>query len=608
MGVTNRKLLKLKASKVDSLSALPVFYCVIVLFFIAIPGGVSAQNSAQDVTVKKNGKKYYRHIVDKGETIYGIAEKYNEKPKDIILENPTAMDGIHPGDTLMIPIVVKTMVDTTSVSNNYIYHDVTGKETLYSLSKRYNTTVGAIDSLNPGLAGEGLKVGQRIRIPNTANKIPKKHSTTKDTVKTAKQAPANGNKNEVQAYKSLLGGQPPANNQAQNIPVKQEASLETFSFASDTGEKLSRYNVALIMPFASDGADTLRLNRLLAGTEQIPLVTQISIDFYHGIIEAFDSLARKGLKVNLHVYNISAGTDTSSYAIDSILKNPEIVKMNLIIGPPSSVHFKRVARFAGIHNIPIVSPLSDESNVLKNNPWTSKIRPSILTETEFEADYIASHYSRNNIIVIHNRDAGEQYYEAFKKRFHITDSTLGNRDTLRFAESIGGVTGLASKISNNQVNIIVMPYQGAPFVAKFVNELANSRYARKDSLHLFGMHNWASNDALAPDNLDTLGFHFPSNEFVNYTDKPVKKFIAKYRDNYLSEPSYYSYEGYDAAMFYGSLLYTYGTAMQQHLGDMKYKGLQTSFNMVRLAPTTGYENRAVYILEYSNYTEKPDFQ
>jgi hypothetical protein len=30
--------------------------------------------------------------------------------------------------------------------------------------------------------------------------------------------------------------------------------------------------------------------------------------------------------------------------------------------------------------------------------------------------------------------------------------------------------------------------------------------------------------------------------------------------------------------------------------------------MVRLAPTTGYENRAVYILEYNSYTEKPDLK
>jgi len=581
---------------------------------LIVPFASSAQNNTNDVTVKKNGKKYYRHIVGKGETIYGIAEKYNEQPKDIVFENPTAMEGIHPGDTLMIPIIVKA-ADTSSAKGNIIYHDVVGKETLYSLAKRYNTTIGAIDSLNPGLAGQGLKSGERIIIPVASaaarGKLPEKHNTLKDTIPVAAQhSPIpKDTKTEAQAYEQLVQqNQAAENNRNNTLPNSQVGNLPINVNYKDTGKRFNRYNVALIMPFTADGSDTLRLNRLLDGSEKIPLITQISVDFYHGMIVALDSLSRKGLKVNLHVYNISSVADSSSSVLDSILRKPELLNMNLIIGPPYPSHFVRVARFAGIHRIPIVSPLSGENYVLKNNPWASKIRPSVLTETQVEADYIATHYSRNNIIVIHNRDANQQYYMAFKKRFHLTDSTLGNKDTLVNVESLGGVNGLATKISNTLVNVIVMPYEGAPFVAKFVNELANSHYAHRDSIIVFGMHNWANNDALAAENLDTLGLHFPSNEYVDYTNVPTKKFIAKYREYYLSEPGYFSYEGYDATLFYGALLQQYGTDLQGHLGDIKYRGLQTSFNMVPTNPTTGYENNAVYILEYRDYTVKPDLK
>jgi len=564
--------------------------------FIALsPVVIHAQNNTGDAPVKVNGKKYYRHIVIKGETVYGIAEKYNEQPKDIVLENPNAINGVHPGDTLMIPLIVKSAtMDTSSAKGNYIYHDVVGKETLYSLSKEYNTTVGAIDSLNPELATKGLKKGDRIRIPIaqpatvSGNKPPEKHQATKDT--------SHGqitNKNEAQAYKNLVGGG--------HVPADT-----TKATTKDTGRKMNRYNIALIMPFAPEGSDTIRLSRLEEGTAQIPQITQVSFDFYHGLVLAFDSLAKKGFYVNLRIFNVSSGSDSSSRSIDSILKSPEILKMNLIIGPPYPSNYRRVARFAGIHRIPIVSPLSSESYVLKNNPWTSKIIPSPLTETEIEANYIAAHYSHDNIIVIHNRESNDEYYEVFKKTFKKADSALGHKDTLCYAESIGGVSGLATKISKSLVNVIVMPYQGAPFVAKFVNELANSKYADDDSLVLFGMHNWVKNDALAADNLDTLNFHFSSNEYVDYKDYSTKKFIANYRSIYLSEPSYFSYEGYDAAMFYGNLLYTYGTDIQNHLGDTKYRGLQTSFDMIRSNATTGFENKAVYILEYKNYTEKLD--
>ncbi len=120
------------------------------------------------------------------------------------------------------------------------------------------------------------------------------------------------------------------------------------------------------------------------------------------------------------------------------------------------------------------------------------------------------------------------------------------------------------------------------------------------------MHNWANNDALAGDNLDTLNFHFPSNEFVDYHDSLTRKFISKYRNNYLSEPSEYSYKGFDLGMFYVNSLNHYGSDMQNHLGDTKYRGIHTSFDMFRNNPANGYENNAVYILEYSNYTEKLD--
>lgn len=565
-----------------------ILYLIPILFFSVC---ANAQESQNDVPVKMNGKKYYRHIVGKGETVYGIAEKYNEQPKDIVFANPAAMDGVHPGDTLMIPVMAKA-ADTSSANGDYVYHDVVGKETLYSLAKEYHTTVSAIDSLNPELAQKGLQIGQHLRIPAPSSGGHKKHQPSNDSGQTTGETTASPGKKEAQAYKALVGGQNPAD--------------ASGSFSPDTGRKLNQYNIALILPFASESADTIHLNRLLEGTAQIPQITQISMDFYHGLLLGLDSLAKKGFKANLHVYNITSGGDSSSHSIDSILRNPEMLRMNLIIGPPYPSNFRRVARFAGLHRITIVSPLSSESYVLKNNPWTSKITPSPITETEMEADYIASHYNRANIILIHNRDANDVYYEVFKKHFKKTDSAAGRKDTLRYAESIGGVSGLGEKINNSLVNVIVMPYQGAPFVAKFVNELANSKYEQNDSLVLFGMHNWANNDALAADNLDTLNFHFPTNEFIDYSFTPTKRFIATYRNIYLSEPSYFSYQGYDAAMFYGNLLYAYGTDIQQHLGDMKYRGLQTSFDMIRSNATAGYENNTVYILEYKNYTEKLD--
>lgn len=596
----------------------PVLFFSAILLFLLTPCFASAQDNNNDIPVTVNGKKYYKHTVGKNETIYGIAEKFGLKPKDIILENPSAIDGVKVGDILIIPIVITPKVgDTAKIAPKtqakagaFFYHDVQEKETVYSLSKKYNTTVNSIDSLNPEITVKGLKKGQKIRIPlvdvtttarDTAKvtqpKVTVNKTIKKDSIKSqqvAAQPVPIKKSDETSAYKNLVTQQ------------THTDTAKTFAPVQDTGKKKYRYNIVLIMPFAPENGDTLRISRLIEGTEQIPQTTRISVDYYHGLIMALDSLAKLGFKANLHVFNILPGADSSSYVLDSILKNPNLAEANLIIGPPYPTNFKKVAVFADKHHIPIVSPISGDNGVLKNNPWASKATPSPITEIEATADYIASHYSRDNIIIIHNKSANDEYYDIFKRRFRKIDSSLGYNDTLRHSESRGGITSLASKLERRGANIIVVPYQASPFVATFVNDFGNSNYAEDDSIILFGMKSWANNDALAPENLDTLNFHFPSNEHLNYQDPTTKRFITKYRNNYLSEPSEYSYQGFDMGMFYISLLSQYGSDMQNHLGDVKTRGLQTSFDMYRNNLANGYENKAVYILEYRNYIEKLD--
>ncbi len=41
-----------------------------------------------------DGKKYYIHTVEKGQTLYAIAKIYEVDKNDIILENPEAINGL----------------------------------------------------------------------------------------------------------------------------------------------------------------------------------------------------------------------------------------------------------------------------------------------------------------------------------------------------------------------------------------------------------------------------------------------------------------------------------------------------------------------------------
>lgn len=103
-----------------------------------------------------------KHKVAKGETITKIAQKYSVTPLDIYKLNPDAQAGISENTLLIIP--KKSTVTTPKlIEEKNIKHTVAPKETVYSISKFYNTTIAEIEDNNPEVKN-GLSIGQVLTI------------------------------------------------------------------------------------------------------------------------------------------------------------------------------------------------------------------------------------------------------------------------------------------------------------------------------------------------------------------------------------------------------------------------------------------------------------
>jgi cell wall-associated NlpC family hydrolase len=116
-------------------------------------------------------EKYKKHTVLKGETISEIAQKYNIKPSAIYELNPDAVNGIKLKSVLLIPTKAKNKKDSTpEVVSNFPEktHEVLPKETIYGIAKQCNMSVSELYKINPELENEGLKIGQKINIPQAA--------------------------------------------------------------------------------------------------------------------------------------------------------------------------------------------------------------------------------------------------------------------------------------------------------------------------------------------------------------------------------------------------------------------------------------------------------
>lgn len=114
-------------------------------------------------------EKTFTYTIQSGETLAQIAKKHNVTEADIIRLNPGVEKGIQENTTLQIPnsTSVSYLLKKNDVSAiAYSKHQVTAKETLFSIARQYNVSVKDLDELNADALKDGLKIGQEILLPN----------------------------------------------------------------------------------------------------------------------------------------------------------------------------------------------------------------------------------------------------------------------------------------------------------------------------------------------------------------------------------------------------------------------------------------------------------
>jgi LysM repeat protein len=249
---------------------------------------------AKTAFAKTNESSLLLHEVQKKETLFSIAEKYNIEVNDLIAANPGSDAGIKKGQFLRIPQAKKEVEPATT--GNYTEHTVVAGETLYSLSVRYKVKVDEIKKIN-NLSSDTLKEGMLLRIPGEAS-------------------PKNDKVEVIEEPVFVLGG------------PKEE------------------YKIALMLPFYTQFGDSASMD------SRDLLQREASLDIYRGILIAIDSLEAMGLKADLYIYDVLDGKT----AIEQILKKPEMTGMDLIIGPTFRDPIKAVVDFSTRYGVPVVCP------------------------------------------------------------------------------------------------------------------------------------------------------------------------------------------------------------------------------------------------------------
>lgn len=122
-----------------------------------------------------NGLITNTYVVQKGDTLYSIANKLGTTVSELKKENNLTSNTLQIGEVLRIP----TKEIYEEEENIYI---VKKGDSLYSIAKKYNTTVEELKRIN-NLTSNILSIGQVLKLPSDkANNVEKEENTISYTV------------------------------------------------------------------------------------------------------------------------------------------------------------------------------------------------------------------------------------------------------------------------------------------------------------------------------------------------------------------------------------------------------------------------------------------
>ena len=121
---------------------------ILVFLLLGLTGYVGAQEIKIEKSTEKivyQGKSYYLHTVKAKETLFSICKAYGVSVDEVKILNDKSDNALSIGDVLRIPVVEPFK----SIDDKFYYHRMKPKETLYSLSRKFNIKMKRILKDNP---------------------------------------------------------------------------------------------------------------------------------------------------------------------------------------------------------------------------------------------------------------------------------------------------------------------------------------------------------------------------------------------------------------------------------------------------------------------------
>ena len=373
------------------------------------------------------------------------------------------------------------------------------------------------------------------------------------------------------------------------------------------------------------------------------------LHFYEGFMIAADSVvSMRNMKLDLKVYDVDNDAQKATQAI----ADPWLANADIIVGPFYIKPFKIVSQYAELHNIPIVNPVTQRTDVIDNHQNVIKVKPSFEGQLAPLDSLMKNYYHANNVFIIREKKYSDtlivnkineivernidscsyvdnrhivktikshhKRWKYLKIDFEASDYLTDNisldvnilkqnlNDSTAFKnhivninyerDSLNPVKNYASSMRNN---LFIVYGNDKVFANEIVNKV--TKLIEHYPITVIMLPEWSKFTGLFNDNLMKMHAIYFDDKYLDYQNIRVESFICKFRNRYETEPNDYAYQGFDIGWYFLNALDLFGDEMTENLPDYDIPLLQTRFHFQRNEENSGYENTFWNVYQFKGY-------
>ena len=515
--------------------------------------------------------KEHKHIVKNGETLYGIAKMYGLSVAELLQANPQARTGLKAEAVLTIPV--------GEDKHEAVPYTVKPGDTLYRLSVNFNVDLKDLLETNPGVSPENFQAGMTVLIPpsNNAHKENDKPET-------------------VFVHDKVEKG-----DSFESISEEYGITEEQLKEANPDVDKLKRGSY-VVVPIAneslSDSATVVRqAYRETSSDDNISDCINIALllpfeaknaqkskqalfyqDFYRGALMAINEL-KTTAKLNLYAYDVNEAN------ISNILSKKEIANTHMIFAPTEDNLLRTIVDFGQKNGINVINSFSVNNDMFYNNNRFFQINTPSSYMYSSVSSYIENNYADCEIVFLKEESEDDKpLIEYLLKISSLPKRTVNlsecggficKRPTLFVPTSssrtaLKKLKSLVEELGADPANDGKFSILGYPEWSMY-NEFEN--FLRANNVCLFSRYSIDSNS-----------------KFAN-------KYKYWYGENTINSIPNMSELGYDTMSFFLNAVMANGNDFNKPM--QATDGLEIGINIVRVSSWGGFVNTASFIYKYT---------